>query len=43
VSAAAASTPPLGISSDDLVYVLAAIAALALTGVVTGRLARPHG
>lgn len=37
---AAVSTPTLGISSADLVYILLAFAALAVTAVITSRLVR---
>ena len=37
---AAVSTPTLGVSGADLVYILLAFAALAVTGVITDRLVR---
>ncbi len=40
---ASVATPTLGISGADLVYILVAFGALALTGAITGRLVRrPH-
>lgn len=44
--AADAGTVPaqtLGLSADDLVYIILVLGALALTGALTRQLARPHG
>jgi hypothetical protein len=38
--AEASSSQTLGLSSEDVVYILVALGALAVTGVLTGRLAR---
>lgn len=39
----AGGSETLGLSGEDLLYILLVLAALAFTGVLTGRLARTHG